>query len=304
MQEPVFNCVDDYSWSDSRQVLTSRETEIPQLTTFGHGVDRPSPSTLLPHCHLHKFEIVVVVSGQQIYCVEDELYTVSGGEVFLTFPGEPHSGRELTQSVGEIYWCQIDVTDSRSFFHLQSPWSERLYHRLLRIHNRVCKVSPGAVKLVKKSFSLLASPEPFDKLIGASTFTTFLAEYIANNLAQRRPEPSPAIGKAVAYIREHIGQELLLEQLAAFTGLSLSAFKQRFKEEIGIPPREFINLRKIEQAKLLIRQEPRRSLSDIAMALGFTTSNYFSVVFKKYTGVSPREYSRLSGEEEPSHEDR
>lgn len=286
------NIVDEYIWSDSKQILTDRETQIPQLVTFGHDISRQASLTMTPHCHLNKFEIVVAISGQQKYVADGEPYTISGGEAFTTFPGEPHSGREETENVGEIYWFQIDVKNGENFFHLTPPWSEQLYHRFLRINARVCKMPTEAIRLMKKSFRLLSSENSFDKLNGAAAFTSFLSDFIGSNLAESTASPSPAIQNVMQYIGENLEQEIHLEQLARMCGLSLCGFKLKFKAETGVAPREYINLQKIEEAKRRMDASPGASISDIAMNLGFSTSNYFSVVFKKYTGIPPRRYSR------------
>jgi len=63
----------------------------------------------------------------------------------------------------------------------------------------------------------------------------------------------------------------------------------RFKEEIGISPRQFILRTKIDMAcrRLLASDEP---ISKIAGDLGFPTSQYFATVFRRLTRVSPRRY--------------
>lgn len=286
------NVVDEYLWTDSKQILTHRETQIPQLVTFGHDISRQASMTMTPHCHVNKFEIVVAISGQQKYVADGEPYTISGGEAFTTFPGEPHSGREETENVGEIYWFQIDVKSGENFFHLTPPWSEQLYHRLLRINARVCRVPTEAIRLMKKSFRLLSSGNSFDKLNGGAAFTSFLSDFITSNLTESTAAPSPAIQKVMAYIGENLEQEIRLEQLARLCGLSLCGFKLKFKAETGVAPREYINLQKIEEAKRRMGADPAASISDIAMSLGFSSSNYFSVVFRKYTGIPPRQYLR------------
>lgn len=99
---------------------------------------------------------------------------------------------------------------------------------------------------------------------------------------------SPDIGRTLNYILDNITEELPLEELAALASLSCSQYKQKFKKQLGISPRHFINQQKIEYAKLLLLEG--MSVTDIAMLLGFTTSSYFSTVFKKYTLYTPTEY--------------
>ena len=99
---------------------------------------------------------------------------------------------------------------------------------------------------------------------------------------------SPDIGRTLDYILDHITSELSLEELASLANLSCSQYKQKFKKQLGISPRRFINQQKIEQAKQLLQEG--MSVTDIAMFLGFNTSGYFSTVFKKYMLCTPMEY--------------
>ena len=58
--------------------------------------------------------------------------------------------------------------------------------------------------------------------------------------------------------------------------------------EVGISPRNFINFHKVEAAKGLLLEG--HSVTDTAMALNFSSSNYFSNVFRRYTSFSPSQY--------------
>lgn len=62
-----------------------------------------------------------------------------------------------------------------------------------------------------------------------------------------------------------------------------------FKKETGFSIIEYFNKLKIEEAKKLI-VERADSLTEIALKLGFEDYNYFSRLFKKHTGYSPKQY--------------
>ena len=100
---------------------------------------------------------------------------------------------------------------------------------------------------------------------------------------------TPDIGRAVNTIMDHLQEELTLEELAREAALSVSRFKQKFKQQMGQSPRSFINCQKVEAAKRLLAEGV--SVTETAMELGFSSSSYFSTVFRRYTTLSPRQFA-------------
>ena len=93
-------------------------------------------------------------------------------------------------------------------------------------------------------------------------------------------------------MQSHLSGELHLEELARTANLSKYHFSKRYKELTGYSPiQHFIHL-KMERACYLldISSQP---ISQIANSLGYDDAHYFSRLFKKVTGLSPREYRKL-----------
>lgn len=64
---------------------------------------------------------------------------------------------------------------------------------------------------------------------------------------------------------------------------------QLFKKEVGIPISDYIQQERIEEAKKLIALSDT-PLSDVCSSLTFNDQSYFTKVFKKFTGVTPKQY--------------
>src|SRR5699024_2076536 len=65
---------------------------------------------------------------------------------------------------------------------------------------------------------------------------------------------SPDISRTLDYILENICERLSLETLASLANLSCSQYKQKFKKQLGVSPRHFINQQKVEYSKSLLLQ--------------------------------------------------
>ena len=62
---------------------------------------------------------------------------------------------------------------------------------------------------------------------------------------------------------------------------------------MGMPPMQYVNSYRIEKAQTLLKNTDR-SITDIALAVGFDDASYFARIFKKQTGMTPREYKNQS----------
>ena len=100
---------------------------------------------------------------------------------------------------------------------------------------------------------------------------------------------SIVVKQVVDYINLNFEKELSLTKIAEKMNINPSHLSKKFKNETGVSIKEFINQKRMKEAKWLLK-ESDRSITDIAFQVGFEDPSYFSAVFRKFTGVSPREY--------------
>lgn len=93
------------------------------------------------------------------------------------------------------------------------------------------------------------------------------------------------------FIYEHSHKAISLDILAQRVNLSPIYISKMFKEKLGINYIDFLTECRIEKAKKLLN-DPERSLKEITFEVGYHEPNYFSKVFKKMCGISPKEYRR------------
>ena len=97
------------------------------------------------------------------------------------------------------------------------------------------------------------------------------------------------IKKAMLYISENFSTPLTLEAVADQIHLHPAYFSSLFKQSTGSSFKEYLNMVRIEESKRLLANTDF-SIIDIAMAVGFEDQSYFSKVFKKYTGLTPKQF--------------
>lgn len=290
MQNAI-HLIDRPYFSANRNVLTTEQLQIPGLQMFGKHTMTTAIAPLPDHYHKDCFEITYVSDGVLTFSVREKDYKLSGGDVFITFPDEIHSTNLIPMSVGEIYWFQISSLDFENILHLNSDASNALIFSLHNLNHHLIKTNTKEMLLLlRKAFeAVFQKNNPYLASSYLCVFLQRLIEY--SSLPQSGLTPD--IEKSVSYILAHIKDELSLDLLAEQCSLSTSQYKQKFRAQMGIAPRNFINFQKIEHSKTLLLKG--MEITQVAMELGFNSSSYFSVVFKRYNTYSPSEYIRQKG---------
>ncbi|WP_270164442.1 response regulator transcription factor [Paenibacillus sp. SYP-B4298] len=112
---------------------------------------------------------------------------------------------------------------------------------------------------------------------------------LSRAILEHQARESSAINDIVAYIDKHYMDNLSLQQLAAAFHLSREYISRKFKQEFGHNFSDYLSAYRIGKAKQLLLN-PYLKLAQIAEMVGFSDVKYFSKVFKKQEGRSPREY--------------
>ena len=114
-----------------------------------------------------------------------------------------------------------------------------------------------------------------------------------------RAEPAK-IWKARRFIQEHLEEELSLTTVATFVHISPNHLSEKFKEITGVKFVDYIARRRFAKACLLLLNRDFR-ISEIAFEVGFQSLSQFNRVFKRFSGMAPREF-RATGwaEKEPA----
>lgn len=136
------------------------------------------------------------------------------------------------------------------------------------------------------------------ELLSRPTIETF-HEYYAGilNLLRQKEQESAAqddiCRKAHLYIESHFAvPQLSVSMLGEELGISSSYLSKLFKEKYGMSILDCISMRRVQDAKRLLR-DTKRSIQEIAEETGFLSSNVFIKTFKKWEGITPGVYRSL-----------
>jgi len=279
------NSVEVYYRGKNRIILTEDVTGVAGLRMIGYSRNSMAVIPLKPHIHSDCMEFVAVIKGAQTYYADGAEFNLKGGDLFTSFVNQVHGSGDSLQEVNEIVWFQIDMRYVDGFLGLSEQFGKSLHSRLAAWRVPVYRMSGEEQRTIRRIF------EVFDAETDESTFggTVMLAGFIGNVLSGNTTQPKKTadISRAISMIEQQLNDYISLDELAETAGLSLSRFKHKFAEHVGMTPREYINQQKIKLAAHMLKDMPELSVSDIAARLGFDSCSYFSAVFKKFTGMTP-----------------
>lgn len=105
----------------------------------------------------------------------------------------------------------------------------------------------------------------------------------------RASEDTDMIGAVKRYILEHYREDIDRNDVAAVAYITPNYLSKRFRSEMGMSLREYINQLRIEDAKRLLLST-NATISEVASEVGYDNISYFSTVFRKLCGMSPIEW--------------
>lgn len=190
------------------------------------------------------------------------------------------------------------TNEANSVFNLSDRIPEspiRSAKNLLLVLNTLCRfaaekggIHPIHLHNLSEKFALLIERAPnlphLKKLVGI-----MIHEYCdgVNQFSTRNY--SPIVKKAINYIELNLEEPLTLKEISAIIHVNPSHLSRKFKNETKMNMIDYINHKRVEEAKLYL-QRGNSSITEIAFMVGFNDLNYFSRVFKKFTSLTPSQY--------------
>ena len=274
-----------------------REIGIPGVAELGRYRYASAYEGLRLSAHPDGLEICFLARGRQTYRVSGGTYRLRGGDQYLVFPGEPHDSAGMPEEKGVLYWLVLRLKPTRQpMLFLDAKISRKLKRALLAMPSRHFAAEPGTQELLEEIIASVAeSCAELGRLATAALVLRYLFSTLRASQHNLRAAPSARIQHCLAHIEARLAEPHPVPQLARLVQLSPSRFKVRFREETGLPPREYVLRQKISAAQGALRR-PGATITEVAHALGFSSSQYFATVFRRFTGASPSQHRATHAE--------
>jgi AraC family L-rhamnose operon regulatory protein RhaS len=296
------------------------KTDLPGLRTVGFWNTVDPQHWGLDWHRNEGIEVTFLLNGKEVYETSTGRWDLNVGDVTVCPPWQSHRIGAPNVGVGTLLWFILDTQIRRSDQHAKWPsWivlsetdKAKLLSLLLYSSSQVFSLSEKYVQTWKKLHRILRTDSaecPVSALaITINELLYDLLEVQDTAAKSKRPKDRSRTETAVQSffdelkaMPEQLEHPWTLREMAKLCRISPTRFSEGCRRLTNLSPLNVLNQRRVRRAETLIRDEPQKSITEIAMECGFTTSQYFATVFKKWNGQTPSEFKNDSGR--PNNED-
>lgn len=287
----------EYFDRPDRRVLDLERAGAPGVPVLGLTRHSRCVDPVTEHVHPGILEFGLCLRGALTLSNGGCIRRIMPGEIFVNQPGVPH--RLTAQPRGLfLYWMliRVDTRDKHTLLKLSKREARALCEKLCELPCTVTTKTQDVRQAFLRLFQSYDSPhDSYRTFCVRQACLTLLIDLLACSAARDQPTDSERLRAVIAQMREHPERVYTIDDLAHQAALSPTHFINRFKQVTGLPPIHFLMDCRTDTAKRLLRTTDR-SITNIALSLGFASSQHFATQFKRAAGVTPRAWRKQSVE--------
>ena len=246
----------------------------------------------------HDFwEIVYIDSGEARITAENEVFTLSQGEIYFHKPNEYHaiSTDDFANSIIVSFECHSPAMAALESKKLSLSETEKTLLRTIVTESSHCfsdKLSDVHLRKLNRSNLAPFASEQMIKTSIEQLLIILIRRVNQGVTTTSPPKTAKSISERIKQILvENVYTEISLSRIASELFFSVTYIKTTFKKSTGKTVMQYLAELKIEEAKKLISQDCY-TFMEIAYKLGYSSLHYFSRQFKKVTSMTPTQYAK------------
>ena len=229
---------------------------------FGNGLDYP--------IHAHRsFEFFSQLQGKSLVVIDEKKYELNEGEAVLIFPFQTHSYKVITQGKNAIIIFSSDMVSEYA--------------------------KSKANLLPESNLFLYNTPEtiPNNLYLQKALAYSICGFFDTDRIYKKREADvfHESTMRLLIYAEEHYKSSCLLGDAVVEIGYDYAYVSKKFKSNMGISFRRYVNMLRITLAKQLLIKGTK-TITEIAAECGFNSLRAFNIEFKKAEGITPTEYKQ------------
>lgn len=242
-----------------------------------------------PHSHDH-YELYFLLDGERDFFVNNKMFVISKNTLVIVPPFVMHKTEGHHCKRVNINVSPDLLTDFQNDFLMKASEKTalKISDEYLSLINRL--LDEGVkypVKAKNKQETLTAIAQSIISFLS-------LQEPISLEAASTTYSPtnvSPEVLKIIYYINKNYTRQITLKELCDEFYICKVSLCKKFKDVMHCSIMEYILQLRLNKAKVLL-SEGNKSIDEIASLCGFSSANYFGLIFKKAMGISPLNYKK------------
>lgn len=275
--------------------LFTKDESFPLFIQYGKHDDN-----LFIHTHKDFSELVIVLSGSAMHIVDNENFYIKKGDVFVISNDTAHGYEEaenfhicnIMYRSENLLSADYDIKKNAGFHALfvLEPYFTKEHNFKSRLTLKPIDFDKIHILTDVMLAEYQTKAEGWQTLLKSSFMTLVVMLSRLYSFGNNSEEVDIInIAKSISYIECHYTEDISIDVLAEISHYSPRHFTRIFSETYNTTPLNYILTLRINHACSLLK-ESRLPISNIALQCGFSDSNYFSRIFKKKTGLTPKQF--------------
>ncbi|MEA5056008.1 MAG: AraC family transcriptional regulator [Anaerotignum propionicum] len=237
--------------------------------------------------HFHEYYVFgFIEEGNRYLSCKNNEYTVVPGELVLFNPGDNHTCEQVDGKTLDYRSINIQPqVMAKAVFEITGK------EELPYFATTVVYCSELASQIKELHSLIMEEEKDFKK---EELFFLLLEQLIEEHAAEtpsKKSEQSTEVRTVCDYLENNYRNSITLDQLSDLTGLSKYYLLRTFTKQMGISPYRYLETIRIDKAKKFLEQGILPI--DVALRTGFSDQSHFSNFFKRFIGLSPKQYQSI-----------
>ncbi|MGG2054119.1 AraC family transcriptional regulator [Lysinibacillus pakistanensis] len=238
--------------------------------------------------HFHEYYVIgFIESGRRLLSCKSKEYIIEPGDLLLFNPRDNHACEQIDGKTLD-YRC-INIQPEvmrRAVFAITGEELLPYFTPPVLFHNEWVAVLQDLHQMLMQEGACFRKEEVFYFLL-----EQLMEEYTEQRISTSTTAQSTKITAICEFLEKHYMDNIILEDLCNLSGLSKYYLLRSFTKQMGISPYSYLETIRIDKAKKML--EHGILPIDVAFKTGFTDQSHFSNFFKKFIGLTPKQYMNI-----------
>lgn len=229
-------------------------------------------------------QIIYCVGGSGCLKYDNETVPITAGDIFFTPRGKAHEYFPCEEK-WDVRWVVFDG------FGIENLKNELDFTKIIVVKSEDLS---ALQKLFDRMFITLKADRVYGNYLCSGLIYQFIMEFhrmVLNMSVPNANVKNEILMPALNYIEDNFKKDFPVSELASVSGVSQQYLGRLFRQTMNISPEKYIICRRVWEGKQLLL-ETDKSVAEISKMCGFSSSGYFSTVFRRSEGASPSEYRK------------